>query len=187
MESDPGRLDLGTLHLATGEGTRAEFQVAVEPIKIGPEHYKIDDVPVIVDIAKMVGGGYSLRLRGEAEVRGTCLRCLDLISFDRQLDVREVNAPVDDDEEEDLGEGDDLRSPYVDGDIVEVSAWVRDALVLDLPATMAPPLDDDDRCLQCRRTLQDLGAPAPGNENEPGTDPRWAKLRELDLGDTSQN
>jgi hypothetical protein len=51
---------------------------------------------------------------------------------------------------------------------------------------MAPPTDDEDRCTRCRRTLQDLGAPVaePGEEQ---LDPRWAKLRELDLGDASQN
>lgn len=185
MEAAPGRLDLGSLHLAAGEGTRAEVVVPVEPITIGPEQYAIGDVPVTVDIAKMVGGGYSLRLRAEAAVRGTCLRCLDVIALERRLDVREIDSPQDD--EEDLGDAaDDLHSPYVDGDILELGAWVRDALVLDLPATMAPPLGDDDRCVQCQRTLQDLGAPAPAAD-EATLDPRWAKLRELDLGDASQN
>lgn len=184
METAPGRFDLGSLHLATGEGTRAELAVPVDPITVGTEQYEIGEVPVTIDIAKMVGGGYSLRLRAEAAVRGTCLRCLDKIALERRLDIREINAP---DEEEDLGEADDLRSPYVDGDIVEVGAWLRDSLVLDLPATMAPPLGDDDRCVQCHRTLQDLGAPAPGAQGDAGLDPRWAKLRELDLGEGSQN
>lgn len=185
MESAPGRLDLGTLHLAVGEGTRVERSVPVEPIKIGTEQYEIDDVPVIVDVSKMVGGGYSLRLRAEAAVRGTCLRCLDIIALERQLDVREIDKPEEDDEELAAAD-DDLQSPYVDGDILELASWLRDALVLDLPTTMAPPLDEADRCVQCQRTLQDLGAPAPSAGTE-GGDPRWAKLRELDLGDPSQN
>lgn len=186
METASGRFDLGTLHLATGEGTRAELTVPVEPIKVGTEQYEIGEVPVIVDIAKMVGGGYSLRLRAEAAVRGTCLRCLDVIALERQLDVREINAPES--EEDDISEADDdLNSPYVDGDVVELGAWLRDALVLDLPATMAPPLDDDDRCVQCTRTLIDLGAPAPTPADEAPLDPRWAKLRELDLGEPSEN
>ncbi|MBO9533784.1 MAG: DUF177 domain-containing protein [Solirubrobacteraceae bacterium] len=180
MEPAPGRFELGALHLAAGEGTRAEVTVHVDPISIGTETYAVGDVPVKLDVARMVGGGYSLRLRGGAVVRGTCLRCLDVIDFDRTLDVREIDRPGGDDDiaEED----DDLLSPYVDGDILALGDWVRDALVLDLPATMAPPTDDDDRCVQCHRTLQDLGAPAVGEPTEE-LDPRWAKLRELDLGD----
>ena len=185
MEPEPGKYELGGLHLATGEGTRAEVNVHVEPIKIGTETYAVGEVPVVLDVARMLGGGYSLRVRGSASVRGTCLRCLDEITFDRSLDVREIDRPVD--EDEDIAESDDdLLSPYVDGDILALSDWVRDALVLDLPATMAPPVDADGRCEQCHRTLQDLGAP-PVERTEEQLDPRWAKLRELDLGDASQN
>ncbi len=38
----------------------------MEPIQIGTEQYTIGEVPVQLDVARMVGGGYSLRLRGEA-------------------------------------------------------------------------------------------------------------------------
>lgn len=185
MEPEPGRFELGALHLAAGEGTRADATVHIEPIKVGTEEYAVGDVPVQLDVARMIGGGYSLRVRGATSVRGTCLRCLDVISFERTLDVREIDRPTGD---EDIAEeDDDLLSPYVDGDILALGDWVRDALVLDLPATMAPPTDADDRCVQCHRTLQDLGAPPVEPEGEQ-LDPRWAKLRELDLGaDTSQN
>lgn len=185
MESASGRFELGALHLAAGEGTRADVTVHVEPIMIGTEQYDVGDVPVVLDVARMVGGGYSLRVRGAATVHGTCLRCLDSIDFDRTLDVREIDRPGTDDEDV-PEEDDDLLSPYVDGDILSLSDWVRDALVLDLPATMAPPTDDEDRCVQCRRTLQDLGAPAVEATGEQ-LDPRWAKLRELDLGGASEN
>lgn len=184
MEPEAGRYALGALHLAAGEGTRVELSVAVEPIQIGTEQYTIGEVPVQLDVARMVGGGYSLRLRGEAGVRGTCLRCLDVITLDRGLDVREVDRPGGDDDV--AAEDDDLLSPYVDGDILALSDWVRDALVLDLPATMAPPTDADDRCTLCARTLQDLGAPEVDAPTEQ-LDPRWAKLRELQIEDPSEN
>lgn len=176
MES-PGRFELGALHLSPGEGTRAEVTVPVEPILVGSERYTVDDVGVRLDVARMVGGGYSLRLRGEAQVRGTCLRCLEPITFDRTLDVREVDRP---DAEDGDADDNDLVSPYVDGDLLALADWLRDTLVLDLPATMAPPTDADDRCVQCGRTLQDLGAPAP-EAGDAQPDPRWAKLRELKL------
>lgn len=177
MESTPGRFELGSLHLAPGEGTRAEVTVPVAPIQLGAEQYTVGDVPVLLDVARMVGGGYSLRLRGDAGVRGNCLRCLEQITFDRSIDVREVDRP--DEEEQD---DNDLVSPYVDGDLLALGDWLRDTLVLDLPATMAPPTDDDGRCVQCSRTLVDLGAPAPVAPEDKPADPRWAKLRELDLG-----
>lgn len=179
MEPTPGRYELGALHLAPGEGTRTEITVDVEPIKVGTETYAVGEVPVVLDVARMIGGGYSLRLRGSTAVTGTCLRCLDVIDFDHTIDVREVDRPGEEEDEE----GDnDLVSPYVDGDLLAVSDWLRDSLVLDLPATMSPPTDDDDRCVLCRRTLIDLGAPVPEATSEPAPDPRWAKLRELDLG-----
>ena len=182
MEAVPGRFELGALHLATGEGTRAEVDVAVDPISIGTEQYTVGTVAVVLDIARMIGGGYSLRLRADAGVTGTCLRCLDTITLDRSLDIREIDRPVDEDEEEDMVDGpDDLVSPYVEGDILALADWLRDTLVLELPATMAPPVDDDERCEKCRRTLIDLGAPAPSTE--PIADPRWAKLSELKLSD----
>ncbi|MFT4035595.1 MAG: DUF177 domain-containing protein [Patulibacter sp.] len=185
MEPAPGRFELGALHLATGEGTRAEVTVHVEPITIGTEQYEIGEVPVMLDVSRMVGGGYSLRVRGAATVRGTCLRCLGDIALDRTLDVREIDRPGGEDEGV-AEEEDDLLSPYVDGDILALGDWVRDALVLDLPATMAPPTDRAGRCVQCHRTLQDLGAP-PVEASGEQPDPRWAKLRELDLGDPTQN
>lgn len=177
----PGRFELGSLHLSPGEGTRAEVTVAVAPIKVGSEEYAVGDVPVTIDIARMIGGGYSLRLRGEAGVYGSCLRCLDKITFERVIDVREVDRP----DEEDADDN-DLRSPYVDGDLLALADWLRDTIVLDLPATMSPPTDAGGRCMQCSRTLVDLGAPAPPEPgDEPPADPRWAKLRELDLGDSA--
>lgn len=181
MEAVPGRFELGALHLAAGEGARAEVTVPVEPVTIGSEQYTIGDVPVVLDVAKMIGGGYSLRLRAEAAVNGTCLRCLDTISLDQQIDIREVDRPSTDDDELEDDEDDDLASPYVDGDILALGDWLRDTLVLELPPTMAPPVDDDDRCTLCKRTLVDLGAPEASTESAP--DPRWAKLRELQVRD----
>jgi uncharacterized protein len=185
MEVAPGRFDLGALHLAPGEGKRAEVTVEVEPIKIGSETYTVGSVPVVLDAARMIGGGYSLRLRADTGVTGTCLRCLDTITLDRTIDIREIDRPHDDDEEEGV-EADDLASPYVEIDVLALADWLRDTLVLELPATMAPPVDETtDRCELCKRTLIDLGAPAPSTETV--ADPRWAKLRELDLGDASPN
>lgn len=175
MEKLPGTFELGTLHLAPGEGKRADVTVSVEPIVFGRETYTVGDVSIVLDVARMIGGGYSLRMRGETAVTGTCMRCLDVIDFEQTLDIREIDRPSEDDDEP----ADDLASPYVDGDILALGAWLHDSLILELPATMAPPVDDDDRCLQCQRTLVDLGAPAPSTE--PAVDPRWAKLRELKL------
>ena len=178
MEDTPGNFELGTLHLAPGEGARAEVTVTVEPVVFGRETYTVGDVPITLDVARMIGGGYSLRMRGETAVTGTCMRCLDVIDFDQTLDIREIDRPSEDEDEP----ADDLASPYVEGDILALGSWLHDSLILELPSTMAPPVNDaDDRCLKCKRTLVDLGAPAPSTE--PAVDPRWDKLRELNLGE----
>ena len=52
------------------------------------------------------------------------MRCLEDAADQLSIDAREVDQP---------GGGEDLRSPYLDGDELDVKAWARDALVLALP------------------------------------------------------
>jgi len=168
------QLELGALHLAAGEGVRRTVEVKIEPLHFSNEIYEAPPTTVTVDIARMVGGGFSLRLRAVIAVTGPCLRCLEPVELDRTIDAREVDLP---------DAGVELESPYLQDDILKIGDWVHDALVLELPATMSPPTDAEGRCVRCKRTLVDLGAPPI--EKSTMLDPRWAKLRELDLGDAS--
>ena len=69
--------------------------------------------------------GWSLRLRFEAALDGPCMRCLEPAGHAVAVDAREIDQP---------GGGEELDSPYVDGDELDLSGWARDALALALPA-----------------------------------------------------
>jgi uncharacterized protein len=95
------------------------------------------------------------------------MRCLQPAAPRFEVDAREVDRP---------GEGEELDSPYVSADqVLDVRAWARDALALELPAQIVCREDCAGLCAQCGA---DLNAD-PDHAHEPEPDPRWAKLREL--------
>src|SRR5437764_610119 len=74
------------------------------------------------------------------------------------------------------GGGEDLRSPYVDGDELDLHAWARDALALDLSGQVVCRPDCAGLCPVCGENLNERP-----HEHERAPDPRWAKLSELKL------
>jgi uncharacterized protein len=83
------------------------------------------------------------------------------------VDAREVDQP---------GGGEDLRSPYLSGDDLDVHAWARDALALALPTKIVCGDDCRGLCPVCGENLNQAG---PDHTHEPDPDPRWSKLSEL--------
>jgi uncharacterized protein len=162
--------DLGRLSLHSGEGRRIDTHVTVDPLSFGGQTYETDahEVPVRLDVSRTMGG-YALRLRFSAELDGPCMRCLEDAGRDFAVDAREVDQP---------GGGDDLTSPYLAGDELDVHAWARDALALALPAQIVCTEECRGLCAICGENLNTAG-PDHAHEREP--DPRWAKLRELRL------
>ena len=163
-------LDLGRLSLTSGEGRRMLLAVPLGALDFGGEHYTVGPalVDAKLDISRMTHGGYALRVRFTATLHGPCMRCLGEAALDVAVDAREIDQP---------GGGDDLRSPYVAGELLDLAAWARDALVLALPAQVLCKPDCAGLCPRCGA---DLNAD-PGHEHEPEPDPRWAALRELRL------
>jgi uncharacterized protein len=163
------RLDLGRLGLSPGEGRRLDPHVVVEPILLGAQHYAPDrPVAVRLDISRTTGG-YALRLRSRVALAGPCMRCLEPAERTVPVDAREVHQP---------GGGEDLDSPYLEGDQLDLQAWARDALVLALPASIVCQGECRGLCAICGENLNTAG-PEHAHEAEP--DPRWAALRELRL------
>jgi uncharacterized protein len=160
--------DLGRLGLTAGEGRRFTLGVALEGFAFGGERYSVapETVEVTLDVARMTGGGWSLRLRFGARVEGPCMRCLGAASPDIDVDAREVDQPG--------GDSDQLDSPYVEGDELDLGGWARDALALALPAQIVCRDDCAGLCPVCG---EDLNANPHEHEREPDT--RWAKLSEL--------
>jgi uncharacterized protein len=161
--------DLGGLRLTSGEGRRLQLAVDVDPFALGGERYPVEPalVPVRLDVSRTTGEGYALRLRFTATLAGPCMRCLEDAAPSFDVDALEVSQP---------GETDELASPYVDGGVLDLHAWARDALALNLPATLLCRPDCAGLCPVCGADLNAAG-PDHGHEREP--DPRWQKLSEL--------
>ena len=70
----------------------------------------------------------------------------------------------------------ELRSPYLDGDELEVRAWAHDALSLALPAQIVCREDCLGLCATCGANLNEASA---DHAHEQAPDPRFAKLSEL--------
>jgi uncharacterized protein len=168
--------DLGALRLSSGEGRRLSLSVPIEPLELGgesygaePPHAAGDGVPVALEVSRMMGGGYALRLRFSARLSGPCMRCLQPARPEIAVDAREVDRP---------GEGEELESPYVSDETLDVAGWARDAFALAIPAKVLCREDCAGLCPVCAADLNEAG---PEHSHESAPDPRWAKLRELRL------
>jgi uncharacterized protein len=162
--------DIGRLGLSSGEGQRLDLEVAVEPFDFGGQEYSVEGrrVPATLDVSHTTSG-YSLRLRYEAELAGPCMRCLEGANQLVKVDAREIDQP---------GGGEELDSPYLEEEQLDVKGWARDALALALPTQIVCREDCRGLCAVCGENLNQAG---PEHEHEREPDPRWAALRELKL------
>jgi uncharacterized protein len=163
--------DLASLRLSPGEGRRLQLATPIEPLTLGSESYAAQPqlVPVELSVSRMSGGGYALRLRFSAQVVGPCMRCLKPASPLIEVEAREVDRP---------GGGEELDSPYVHEETLDLAGWARDAFALALPVQILCREDCAGLCPECAADLNEAG---PEHRHEQAPDSRWAKLRELKL------
>jgi uncharacterized protein len=161
--------DLAGLRLTAGEARRLDLNVFIEPFLLAGQRYPVepDLVPARLDISRTTGGGYALRLRFEAAIAGPCMRCLEPASPTFAIDAREVEQGNDVEE---------LASPYVEHDVLDLHAWARDALALSLPTKLLCRPECAGLCPVCGVNLNHAG---PEHRHERSPDPRWSKLSEL--------
>ena len=162
-------IDLGRLGLSSGEGAKLTPAVTIDAIELGGQRYTAPGAvaDARLDVSRTTTG-YALRLRFGIRLGGPCMRCLEDAGHEMSVDAREVDQP---------GGGDDLRSPYLDGDELDARSWARDALVLALPAQILCTDECRGLCGICGANLNE----EPGHAHEREPDPRWAKLSELKL------
>ncbi|HEY2320996.1 MAG TPA: DUF177 domain-containing protein [Solirubrobacteraceae bacterium] len=161
--------DLGGLRLSSGEGRRLDLYVGIDPFELAGERYTVEPgaVPAQLDISRTTGDGYALGLRFEATLDGPCMRCLSAAHPVFEVLAREISQP---------GEGEELESPYVQGGVLDLKAWARDALALTVPTQVLCRPDCAGLCPICGADLNEAGEDH-GHESRP--DPRWSKLSEL--------
>jgi DUF177 domain-containing protein len=131
--------------------------------------------PIALDLRlEAVMEGVLVSGTARVHVEGECSRCLDPIEDDLEVDLQELFAY--DDEDDDLPAADeDEEVSRLEGDLLDLEPMVRDAVVLSLPFG---PLCRDDcpgLCPDCGARLAD----DPGHDHGEKIDPRWAGLADV--------
>jgi uncharacterized protein len=160
---------LRSVKLRPGEQYRDAKEVELSPIALGGQRYL--PVPAAVDAEltlSRASTGTVFELRFPARVHGPCFRCLTDAVVELPISAREYQAASADAAEE-------LRTPYVVDNQLQLSDWAHDALVLALPAKILCRADCAGLCPVCGRDLNR----EPHEHVEEVSDPRWAALAEL--------
>ena len=145
--------DLGKLGLSSGEGRRLELEVPVERASTSAgsaTSFRARLVAAVLDVEP-----HHRRLRAAAALRARSSRALHALPRARrdtavEVDAREIDQP---------GGGEDLRSPYLDEDELDLGAWARDALALALPTQIVCREDCLGLCAVCGENLNDAARP----------------------------
>jgi uncharacterized protein len=132
-----------------------------------------------------VGSDLTLTLRLESVVEGVlvsgtataradgeCVRCLDPLERDVEVDVQELYAYP----ESASAEADEDEVYHLDGDLLDIEPVVRDAVVLALPLQPVCTVDCPGLCVECGARLAD-----DPEHTHTSVDPRWAALAGLGL------
>jgi uncharacterized protein len=103
-----------------------------------------------------------------APLSGECGRCLEPVSDTLTVDLQELFAYTDsDDQDEDVS--------LLSGDLLDLEPALRDAVVLALPLTPLCREDCSGLCVDCGERLDDL----PADHGHDAPDPRWAALQSV--------
>jgi uncharacterized protein len=161
--------NLRAVKLRSGEEYRDEVELDLEPFVLAGQRYipVPEQVPAELAISK-ASTGTVLDLRFTGRLHGPCFRCLGDAVLELPIDVREYQAT-------NPGESDELRTPYVADDKLDLTAWSRDALALELPDKILCRADCAGLCAICGKNLND----EPHTHEDEPTDSRWAALEAL--------
>jgi DUF177 domain-containing protein len=162
-------LDLRKFRLRSGESLRDEQEVEIAPIELGGQRYIVvpENVPTELTVTR-ASTGTVYELRFHVRLHGPCFRCLGDAVLDDDLSLREYQA-------ESPGGVEELTTPYVTENRLDLSAWARDGLVLALPDKILCRPDCAGLCPVCGLDLNR----EPHVHETTGSDPRWAALAEL--------
>ena len=155
---------------APRRGPRETLDVEVEPFVLGGQRY--ESTP-----RRSRSSSRSRRRRGrpcstcgfDVHLSGACMRCLGFAggrARGRRARVPRPDAPA----------ADELHSDYVVDDQLQLSAWARDAVALELPDQILCREDCAGLCPVCGKDLN----VEPHEHLERDPDPRWAALRRIE-------
>jgi len=158
-----------TVKLQSGEQFRDTKNVALEPLGLGGQPYvPVPEEPEAVLTLSRLSSGLMLELEFEVRVVGPCVRCLADAGVTVAVHGQEYQATNADEAEE-------LQTPYLVDDRLDLSSWARDAVALSLPDKILCRADCAGLCPVCGRDLNR----EPHVHEEKAADPRWAALAKL--------
>jgi uncharacterized protein len=161
--------NLRRLRLRSGDQFRDRVEVEIEPLVLGGQEYVPEPALVPADLTvTKASSGTVMDISFRVRLEGPCFRCLADTALDVAIDAQEYHAAKP-------GEDEELRSPYVSDDLLDLSAWAHDALALELPDKI---LHDPDCAGLCPVCGKDLNVEPHTHEDQHG-DPRWAALEAL--------
>ena len=160
---------LRQVKLRPGEQHREEVEVELAPLNYGGQRYLPvpETVPAALEITR-ANTGTVFSLAFTARLHGPCYRCLGDAVLELPIKAREY-------QDERPGEDEELRTEYVDGNLLDLSSWARDAIALALPDKILCRPDCAGLCGVCGKNLND----EPHEHEEERADPRWAALEAL--------
>jgi uncharacterized protein len=161
-------LNLRTIKLRSGEQFRDEREIQLEPLELGGQRYLPvpQEAPAELTITR-ASTGTVFELAFSVRLHGPCYRCLEDAVLELPISAREYQATNP--------ESDEMRTPYLDNDRLDLSAWARDALALELPDKILCKPDCAGLCPVCGKDLN----LEPHDHGEPEPDSRWSALAEL--------
>ncbi len=161
--------DLRSLKLRAGEEHREAREIELAPIELAGQRYVAVPEKVEAEFAvTQANSGNVFELRFHTRLHGPCFRCLEDAVLDLAISAREYQAERPEGAEE-------LTTPYVADDRLDLSAWARDAVVLALPDKILCKPECAGLCPVCGGDLNR----EPHEHEEHEADPRWAELAKL--------
>lgn len=175
--SPTGPLVIDTRRLIRRAGSMMEDTLEVaSPSRIGTDVVAIvEGEPVVVDL-RLESVMEGVLVSGEVHSRatGACVRCLDDIELDVDVDFQELFAYADRAAHHDEVADEDDDQRMLDGDTIDLEPVIVDAVVLSLPFQPVCDPDCPGLCSECGAHLAD----DPDHYHEQ-LDPRWAALGSL--------
>jgi uncharacterized protein len=162
-------VDLRTLRLRPGEVRTQTLDVELEPFVLGGQRYEAipGKVPAELQLSQ-ASGATVFDMQLDVHLNGPCMRCLGFAEVERHARAREFH-------DFDAPPADELHSDYVVDDHLQLSAWARDAVALELPEQILCREDCAGLCPVCGKDLNE----EPHEHLERDPDPRWEALEEL--------
>jgi uncharacterized protein len=160
--------NLRTLKLRSGEQFVDTREIELQPLELGGQRYLPvpETIPAELSITR-ASTGTVFELRFHNRLHGPCYRCLGDAVLDLPISAREYQATNP--------ESDELRTPYLDEDRLDLSAWAHDAVALALPDQILCQADCAGLCPVCGKDLN----VEPHSHAQERADSRWAALADL--------